>query len=106
MRPVDDQEAFVLERLRDGYNDLLRGSAAIKGYLASVVKIQEQRDAVLERIGALETQRKAVRKVVEVSDQAASILEKATDAESSVDKFLGKFQTAKIELEQLFNKGD
>ena len=50
MKPIDQQEAYVLDQLRIGYADLLRSSTAIKGYLASVVTLVEERMLFLKSL--------------------------------------------------------
>lgn len=88
IEPVDKQEAEVLQSLRDSYADLMRGNAAIKGYLASVVKLVEQRDMVLEKLGALDEQRKFVEFAAKASDGAAKALRIAEGADEAVTEFM------------------
>lgn len=103
--PLNEQEAYVLEQLREGYADLQRGSMAIKGYLASVVNIVEQRDDVLQKVGALETQKKIVNTAVKLSDDAARALKSAEKADDGISQFLEKIEKANEELTKITNKG-
>ena len=88
MEPIDRQEAEVLDRLRESYADLQRGSTATKAYLASVVKLVEQRDAVLEKIGALDAQRRMVAAAARTSEEAAEALRTARETDEGISAFL------------------
>jgi hypothetical protein len=86
--PIDRQEEFVLDELRSGYADLQRSSMAIKGYLSSVVKLTEERDVILEKMGLLDDQRKLVQATIRVSDEAGNALRNVQDSQSAIDQFL------------------
>ena len=101
LTPINEQEAFVLAHLREGYADLQRGSAAIKAYLVSVVKLREERDAVLRKLGLLETQRKLVRAAVAASDDASKLLETAEDADAGIASFLEALESAKEDFRRI-----
>lgn len=88
--PLDEQEALVLAELRAGYADIQRGEAAIKGYLASVVKLVKERDVILERLQLLEAQRELVDRSARLSEEAASALRTAEDVERAIDRFMEK----------------
>jgi len=105
IEPIDEQEGYVLDQLRAGYADIQRGSVAIKGYLASTVKLVEQRDAVLERMGALETQRELLNVAVAASDAAVKALNTARDVEAGMKDFLDEFEKTKDRLRKLADKG-
>jgi hypothetical protein len=105
IQPIDEQEHYVLDHLRHGYADLLRGSAAIKGYLSSTVKLVEGRKAVLEKIGALETQRKIVDSAVNLNKSAVKALSLAKKADEGLASFLEKMNNTKDKLEKI-KKGE
>jgi hypothetical protein len=105
VQPIDEQEGYVLDQLRAGYADLLRGSTAIKGYLMSVVDLVEQRDVILRKVGALETQRKMMDLAVGLSDGAVRTLDVAEEADEAVTEFLERMKRAKDELESIIDQG-
>ena len=76
IKPIDEQEGFVLNELRDSYSDLLRSSASIKGYLSSAVDVVEQQDQILEKIGVLDEKKKIVDKALELNDKAIELLKR------------------------------
>src|SRR4030043_108201 len=81
MRPIEQQEANVRDQRRMGYAALLRGRAAIKGFLASVVTLLEQREAIYQKLGVLEAQGKVVDTATRLSDVAAMTLNATEDAD-------------------------
>lgn len=88
--PIDAQEAHVLGELRASYASLLSSSAAIKGYLASVVELTAQRDAILDKVGLLDEQKMIVAAAVKASDGAARALRTAKSADEAIAKFLDR----------------
>jgi hypothetical protein len=104
MKPIDQQEAYVLDQLRMGYADLLRSSAAIKGYLASVVKLVEQRDAIYQKLGVLETERKMVDVATRLSDDAVMTLNAAKKADQGVTEYLANMKKTMDEIKQIVDR--
>jgi DNA polymerase III delta prime subunit len=104
IRPIDQQEAYVLDQLRMGYADLLRSSAAIKGYLASVAKLVEQREAIYQKLGVLETQRKIVDAATRLSDGAVITLNATKDADKGITEFLTNMGKAMDELKKIIDR--
>jgi hypothetical protein len=94
----------VLDQLRAGYADLLRSSAAIKGYLASAVKVVEQRDAIYQKLGVLETQRKIVDAATALSDVAVGALHAAEDADKGFKKFLADMEKGTDKLKEIVDR--
>ena len=104
MRPIDQQEAYVLDQLRMGYADLLRSSAAIKGYLASVVKLVEQREAIYQKLGVLETQRKIVDVATRLSDDAVMTLNATKEADKGVTEYLANMKKTMDEIKKIIDR--
>jgi hypothetical protein len=92
LEPIDAQEAFVLDELRQGYADLLAGSSAIKGYLASVVQITENRDAILKQIGVLDEQRRLLDDAIRANEGVMNALTGAATAEKGIAEALQKLE--------------
>jgi hypothetical protein len=98
IEPIDEQEAFVLDQLREGYADINRGSAALRGYLATVVNLVDKRDATLQQLGLLEKQRKLMDQTMRASQQAVDALGKADKAQDGIEDALEKFKAWKDKL--------
>lgn len=104
MQPVDEQERMVLEEIRDGYADLQRAQASIKGYLESAVQVEEERDVILERLGLLKTQKKVLNVALRAGDAASTVLEKAESGEEAVKEFLKKLEEGRAAIEAVKNE--
>ena len=104
MKPINQQEAYVLDQLRMGYADLLRSSAAMKGYLASVVKLVEQREAIYQKLVVLETQGKVVDIATRLGDDAVRALNVTKDANKGFTKFLADMENAMDELKKITDR--
>jgi hypothetical protein len=87
-----------------GYADLLRSSAAIKGYLASVVTLVEQREAIYQKLGVLETQGKIVDAATRLSDVAVMTLNATEDADKGITEFLANMGKAMDELKKIIDR--
>lgn len=101
LQPIDEQEALVLDALRASYADLQRGSAAIKGYLASVVNLTASRDAALAKVGLLDTQREIVDIAVDASDAAADLIAKGGALDDILQRFAQLNEEAKQKIDAL-----
>lgn len=103
--PINEQEALVLKELRATYADMYRGNAAVKAHLASVADVVQQRDAVLNKLDLLDTQREIVDTAITLSDGAAKALVVAEKAETSIDNFLQKMKEARDAIQFLSDRG-
>lgn len=106
IQPIDEQERFVLEQLREGYADLLRGNAAIKAHLESVVKVVSTREQLLQKAGLLEEQKKLVNLAVNLSDGAMKVLGAAKGADQGIQEFLARMKDVKAQLKSAVKPGE
>ncbi len=104
MKPIDQQEAYVLDQLRMGYADLLRSSITIKGYLASVVKLVEQREAISQKLGILKTERKIVDVATRLSDDAVMTLNAAKKADEGVTEYFDNMKKTMDEIKKIVDR--
>jgi len=104
MRPIDQQEAYVLDQLRAGYADLLRSSTAIKGYLASAVELVEQREVILQKLGVLETQGKIIDIATRLSDDAVMTLNATKEADKGVTEYLANMKKTMDEIKKIIDR--
>ncbi|HEX9895405.1 MAG TPA: hypothetical protein VGA78_15860 [Gemmatimonadales bacterium] len=99
--PIDEQERFVLAQLADVYADLQRSQSSISAYLGSAVRVQQEQDVILRKLGLLEAQKQALGFAGDASDAAATALTGAAGAESAIAKFLETFKATKDSLAKL-----
>jgi len=93
LQPIDEQEAFVLGQLREGYAQLQASSASIKAYLTSVAAISEKRDEVLQELGVLDAQKKAWATAQRINEEAFSALDSGATADSGASDFIAKLKS-------------
>lgn len=101
MAPIDAQEAMVTARIRDAYADLQRAQDAIHGYLAAAVKLDEERDEVLRKMGLLRRQRALLDTAVSAGDAARRALDAATGAEQAAARFRQTLEQGRQRLRQI-----
>jgi hypothetical protein len=106
IKPIDQQEAYVLDQLRAAYVDLQRGTSALKAHLASVAKLVEERDTVLQKLGVLEKQKKIVTAAVKLNEGAVDALKGAKQAQEGMSVFVASMDRTLKELESLANPGE
>jgi hypothetical protein len=101
INPIDEQERLVLSQLADVYSDLERGQSAINAYLGSAVRLQQEQDVILHKLGLLETQKQVLDLAANASDAAAVGLAGATDAQAAIKQFLETLQATRDSLARL-----
>jgi hypothetical protein len=99
--PIDEQERLVLSQLAEVYTDLERGQSAITAYLGSAVRLQQEQDVILHKLGLLETQQQVLDLAANASDAAAVGLAGATDAQAAIKQFLEALQATRDSLAKL-----
>jgi hypothetical protein len=99
IQPIDEQEAYVLGELQATYADLQRGTATLKAYLASVAKLVEQRDTVLEKMGVLEKQKQILTTAMTLNEEAVAALKGAKQAQEGVVVFVESMNQTLKELQ-------
>lgn len=87
MEPIDKQEALILAELRATYADVQRGHATIEAYLGSVVDVVEQQDQIASKLAGEGARQRLLEHAAELSEQAASALEREEDALDAIDRF-------------------
>ena len=97
--PIDAQEKFVINEINAAYADLQNGQAAIKGYLASAVKLQEKQDETLKKLGVLEKSQKIINKAVSASESLGELMEKKDDVDSILKQFKNMLSTTQDDIE-------
>ncbi|MEN8244709.1 MAG: hypothetical protein ABFS43_07390 [Thermodesulfobacteriota bacterium] len=106
IKPINEQEAYVLAELREGYADLHRGTAALKAYLDATVDLVADRDAVLNQLGVLDDQQKIIKSATKLSDDAVDALETVDDVENGIDDFLETMEDIKKVINKLKKEED
>ncbi len=84
MAPIDEQEQLVLSRLRTAYANLQSEEAAIKAFLNSAANVQQEQDAILQKMGLLNEAQTAIHTAASASSEASQLLATEENAEAFV----------------------
>ena len=98
LKPLDEQEALVLAAIDRNYSQIIYANSIVTGYLASVVKVRDAQNEVLNAIG-LDTNLSDVvgKKLATASDTVTNLVQKAEKVEAtttSIDTVLKDLQKA------------
>ncbi len=94
LKPIDDQETFVLAAIDRNYSQIIYGNSIVTGYLASVVKVRDAQNEVLNAIGV----------DVNLSDVAGKKLAAASDTVSDLVRKAEKAEATSASIDDAFNK--
>lgn len=85
MAPVEAQEREVLRAVDDTYAKIQNAHAVVTGHLASVRRVQQAQQELLETAGLKDLRRKFIDTTASVSDRVAEITVKARRGEQSIE---------------------
>ncbi len=105
LAPVLQQEEQVMAAIDRVYVQIQRGNAVVTAHLASIVRVHEVQDELLQQAGLEGLREKVGVKLSNTSTKLASFVDKAKAAEGTVDEVSAKVKTWTQELDKLL-KGD
>ncbi len=88
MGGIDEQEQVVLSHLRQTYADLYRAQSTVEANLRMAADVTEQKAAMLNKLGLLDTQNKLLNKAMRASSLASNALNIAGTGKEGVNDFL------------------
>ena len=89
-KPIEDQERDVLRAIDDTYSKLQNAQAIVTGHLASVRKVKQAQQELLEKAGLKDLRQKFIDRTAGLSDQIADITARARRGEDTIDAALTK----------------
>ncbi len=101
LKPVNEQERLVIDKINAAYLDLQRSQAAIKGYLASAVELKEKQEEVLEKLGALKKVENIMQTVTEVNNNLQNILKSENDPYDAIGKLKSYIERSKESIKNV-----
>lgn len=90
LTPIEDQQREVMRAIDDSYARIQSAHAVVTGHLASVRKVAQAQQDVLEKAGLKDVRKNFIDTTAEVSDRIAEITGKARRGEEKLDDALGK----------------
>jgi chaperonin cofactor prefoldin len=115
LQPVMDQEKRLLSAIDRSYNQIHYANSIVTGHLASIVKVHDAQEEILQKFGVEGLRKDVGENLAEVSNKVASLVETGKKAEEEIEKttesaqgkskkLQEKFNEIKNQIEDLFNK--
>lgn len=95
LKPVEQKEREVLRAINDAYAKLMNAHAVVTGHLASVRRVQQAQEELLEDVGLKDIREKFIENVAAFSDKVAGIVKKARKGEQTLDEIEEKIDEIK-----------
>jgi hypothetical protein len=105
LEPILQQEREVIAEIERAYDQIERGNAVVTAHLASVIKVHEAQDELLQKIDLEGLRQKIGVTLSSASTRLATFVNQAKKAEGSVDDASKKIEKLTSELDNLI-KGD
>lgn len=99
LKPVVNQEIEVLQAIDRSYQQMHHGNSIVTGYLASVVKVHDAQEEILDKIGLKGLDEKLGTRLADASNRVAEIVKKAENTEGSIDQIGTKIRNFTDDLD-------
>lgn len=91
LAPIKNQYKSVLDGINESYDQIHYANSIVTGHLASVVKVHDAQNEILEELDLKDIRSKVGSNVANISDGIADLTAKAKESESDIDKIVAKF---------------
>jgi hypothetical protein len=98
--PAKDQKQEVLDSIQDAYDRIHYANSIVTGHLASVVKVHDTQNEILEKFELKDIREKVGIEIAGVSNEIGGLIQKAKDGESKLDEVVTKFDELLKEKEE------
>ena len=92
LKPVQDQYTSVSERINESYEQIHYANSIVTGHLASVVKVHNAQNEILEKLDLKDLRVSVGKEVAGMSDKIGKLVQKAEDGEEDISSILLKFE--------------
>lgn len=92
MAPIDKAESELLAAVDDSFAQVARGNAAISAHLASLRRVQESQDSILEKAGMKDLRQKIHDGIAKSSDDVADFKGRIEKATSKIEELRSKLK--------------
>lgn len=93
LQNIAQQETEVLAAVDDAYQKIQNANAIVTGHLASIRKVHDAQEELLQRTNLADFRNRITRNTVALSDKIESVTAQARKGEESVDKVIDKLRT-------------
>ncbi|MCK5345320.1 MAG: hypothetical protein KAR20_18045 [Candidatus Heimdallarchaeota archaeon] len=93
LKPVQDQYASVLYSINQSYEQIHYANSIVTGYLASVVKVHDTQNEILEKLDLKNLRVDVGKGIADISDKIGELVQKAKDGEEDLNSIVSKFET-------------
>lgn len=92
LAPVNEQYKSVLNGINESYEQIHYANSIVTGHLASIVKVHDTQNEILEELDLKDLRTKVGSNVANISDQIAELTDKAKRKESDLEEIVTKFE--------------
>jgi len=92
LKPVQDQYSNVLSIINKSYDQIHYANSIVTGHLASVVKVHETQNEILEKLNLKDLRINVGEGISGVSDKIGELVQEAKDGEEDLNKIVSKFE--------------
>ncbi len=92
LKPIQDQYSSVLSNINKGYDQIHYANSIVTGHLASIVKVHNAQNELLEKIHLKDLRSDAGGEFADMSEKIANLLQKAKKGEDGFDSIVNKFE--------------
>lgn len=92
LTPVKDQYKSVLNGINESYKQIHYANSIVTGHLASVVKIHESQNEILEKLDLKDIRTKIGSNIANISDQIVELTAKSKEKGEDLEKIVAKFE--------------
>ena len=103
LKPVKDQYTLVLSNINQSYEQIHYANSIVTGHLASVVKVHDTQNELLEKLDVSDLRLKVGKGLTGMSGQIDKLLQKAQGGEEKVNSIISKFEKLMDDKEELMS---
>jgi len=92
LKPVQDQYTSVLDSINTSYDQIHYANSIVTGHLASVVKVHNTQNEILEKLDLKDLRVKAGVGVSGLSGKIGALVQKANDEDGNLQSIVSKFE--------------
>ncbi|WP_445402030.1 hypothetical protein [Zobellella sp. An-6] len=92
LSPINEQYKSVLNGINESYEKIHYANSIVTGHLASIVKVHDAQNEILEKLDLKDLRTKVGVDVVNISDEIAGITYEAKENDSDLEEIIAKFE--------------